>query len=262
MSTEVKAEPVTEPKGEALLSLFKTTKNKEELQQKLRELIDLKRKDRTNDKEAPPKKRIKLEESNEPSRPIKREPVKKVESKAESATKAETKTPVGTPTKNKKSQEDRLQFSLFDFSSGKPKPQYLVRAEAKEKSRRGDKALKAIQREEELLKNISVDDTTDATPDVGEAKWNSLFEKASGVKVLDDAKLIKKKEKQKEKKRDKSAKEWRQRSHDVKLTQKEKQQKRKDNISNHMKERKLRRLGKLPSKKPEVRHVMADGHGS
>ncbi|XP_045801328.1 surfeit locus protein 6 homolog [Trifolium pratense] len=104
--------------------------------------------------------------------------------------------------------------------------------------------LERAKKLEELKKN---------DPEKGEAiakkeAWKAALKRASGIKVHDDPKLIKKSIKNRKKRKQKSAEEWEERIQSRDQLKEEKQQKRSANIAERIHDKKMRKIAKREKK--------------
>ena len=136
-------------------------------------------------------------------------------------------------------EEGRVVFSKFDFSSSQRKKgvhkkdynKLLARAEGRQK------------RMEELQKK----DETVAAEKMEKQTWNRALQKAEGVKLVDDPKLLKKTIKRKEQMKKHSQKKWDERVGMQKKRQAERQEKRQKNLRERIQGKKGK--GKTPKGK-------------
>eukprot|EP01105_Mastigella_eilhardi_P028067 TRINITY_DN901_c0_g1_i1.p1 TRINITY_DN901_c0_g1~~TRINITY_DN901_c0_g1_i1.p1 ORF type:complete len:192 (-),score=39.41 TRINITY_DN901_c0_g1_i1:111-686(-) len=113
------------------------------------------------------------------------------------------------------------EYSTFDFTSGKPVPSYLANSRRKRPST--STLLRKVMKERETENPSTV--------------WTNAEKRSKGEKVLDDPKLLVKKLKREQKKRQTSAKKWSERKRQQESQQSDRQAKRQD----HINERKARR---------------------
>ncbi|CAI9771371.1 unnamed protein product [Fraxinus pennsylvanica] len=78
--------------------------------------------------------------------------------------------------------------------------------------------------------------------------WRAATSRAMGVKVHDDARIIKESIKKEKRKKEKNAEKWKDRVESQEKMKKERQQKRKDNIMGRIKEKKARKIAKREKK--------------
>ncbi|KAK4347698.1 hypothetical protein RND71_034037 [Anisodus tanguticus] len=78
--------------------------------------------------------------------------------------------------------------------------------------------------------------------------WKAAANKAMGVKVYDNPKLLKESMKKEKRRKEKSSEKWKERMETTEKLQKERQQKRRDNIAGKAKEKKMRKIAKREKK--------------
>ncbi|KAL2554137.1 Surfeitn 6 [Forsythia ovata] len=121
---------------------------------------------------------------------------------------------------------------LGDEEEGKSKKKKKKMSKVKELER--VKRLEEVKRE-----NMGVAD---------KESWRAATSRAMGVKVHDDARMIKESMKKEKRKREKNAEKWKDRVQTQEKMKKERQQKRKDNIMGRIKEKKTRKIAKREKK--------------
>lgn len=106
-------------------------------------------------------------------------------------------------------------------------------------------ALAALQNRSNFLEKL-----TPAARERAEEKdrWERMALKASGTKVYDEEARLKKMVKRKEKGKEKSRKDWADRTESIKTGQEEKAKKRQENINERLKQRKDKKMGVKPAK--------------
>ena len=121
-------------------------------------------------------------------------------------------------------------FSKFDFA----RQTDLAAEEKLNKNKQTKTSLKKqlahAEREERVLQELASRDPATASRIKMEKMWNSALERAEGNKSRDDTKKLSKKIKQKDRKKVKSAKEWKDRADSVVARKDKKQAKRTKNI--------------------------------
>ncbi|EGG14204.1 hypothetical protein DFA_11973 [Cavenderia fasciculata] len=140
---------------------------------------------------------------------------------------------------------DDIQFSTFDFTTGKPLPSYLTQLRTKHKMSK-EELLKRAQLREKIIKRAK--ETGEGLEIAQTLKWASALDKAKGVKIKDNVKMIKKSIKRDQSKKFKSAREWNQRKRDAESTKSGKIKKREDNINAKIQRKKDKRMGIKPPK--------------
>ncbi|KYR00276.1 hypothetical protein DLAC_03440 [Tieghemostelium lacteum] len=139
--------------------------------------------------------------------------------------------------KLKNIKEEDIQFSTFDFSTGKPIPSYLANKGKLNKHQ----LLKIAEEKEKIFQNAQK--TGEGKDVVTALKWSSALDKVNGVKIKDNAALIKKSLKKREKEKLKSARNYMERKHLEKEKVKSRIQKREDNIAKKIQDKKDRKMG-------------------
>ncbi|KAG1148052.1 hypothetical protein G6F37_000750 [Rhizopus arrhizus] len=109
--------------------------------------------------------------------------------------------------------------------------------------------LKLVEAKKEKLEKMKQEDKSKAQELLEKEEWNKVLSLATGEKVKDDPKLLKKTIKRQEKQKTKSAQEWRKRTDKQKMDEKKAIKKREENIKNKIEEKKLKRKGIKPNKK-------------
>jgi len=141
----------------------------------------------------------------------------------------------------KEPQDEAVRFGTFDFSGGKPVPSYLVKKKPKTEA-----LLKKAEAELQYLK--SIEDTESGKEQVEKRMWERLNKKASGEKLKDDPKLLKKTLKREKARKKKSAKEWSERIKAQEEQQKKKAARREANLKAHSQRKRLKKAGKAAKK--------------
>lgn len=143
-------------------------------------------------------------------------------------------------------------FSKFDFTADKTlktkskSDSKLTPANAKPKDYK--KLLKKLQEEKEKKEQLKQSEPEKASELEQKAKWKSAIDKASGVKVKDDVDMLKKAVKRMDKKKDKSRKNWQERSKKVEEHKKQLQDKRQKNIEKRKEKKKEGKIKRLKKK--------------
>lgn len=152
--------------------------------------------------------------------------------------------------KSSKAQKDlpvkisNLQFTEFS-TDGK---QDELEKRSKSRKRKLAKSLAKAQRNKEIEKSFA--ETGEGGAKVLTTEWNHALQRASGGRVLDDPKKIKKTIEDKRKRRIRSAKAWEKRLEDVEQQKQERQEKRRKNLKTRSDEKK---------RKKEVRKAKKSG---
>jgi len=102
--------------------------------------------------------------------------------------------------------EEDLQYSTFDFSSGKPIPKYL--SKKGNKIKRLSTLIKKAERQQKTLSGTNPEQLERAE----KITWDKTFQKMNGEKLKDNTSLLKKTLKNTLYKKKKSAKEWKERT--------------------------------------------------
>jgi len=147
-------------------------------------------------------------------------------------------------------------FSKFDFSTA---------ARVSSKKKKGpatamQKLAKAISDKERIAK-LKSEDPDKAKELESKAKWKSALLKASGTKVRDDEKLLKRTIKRKEAAKRRTQRDWADRVNTVQKHKDDKQAKRKDNLKARAAAKIERRIsrGKKPKAKPAKKRAGFEG---
>lgn len=151
------------------------------------------------------------------------------------------KTPIpATPVFNR---EGKMVFSKFDFSEKKEK---------KPEKKNYKKLLETMQKSKDKLKDLEQTDSSAAQSLKQKQQWKSVLQKAEGIRVKDNPDLIKKTIKRVEKRKEKSRKEWKDRTDKVDTEVKQRQKKRTVNI----KKKKDGRINKKISKQKKKGRII------
>ncbi|KAG0794297.1 hypothetical protein G6F57_007684 [Rhizopus arrhizus] len=103
--------------------------------------------------------------------------------------------------------------------------------------------LKLVEAKKEKLEKLKHDDKSKAQELLEKEEWNKVLSLATGEKLKDDPKLLKKTIKRQEKQKTKSAQEWRKRTDKQKMDEKKAIKKREENIKAKIEEKKLKKKG-------------------
>ena len=141
-----------------------------------------------------------------------------------------------------KNSEGKVIFSKFDFTTDP------TIASAKKAVDNPKEALSKLEKKKEKLKSLESKGQTEKVVEMEEkSAWKTAMDKASGVKVKDDAGLLKKSIKKQEQRKKSSKKKWEERNKGVESRKEAKQNKRKDNLKqrkDQVKEKKMKKLAK------------------
>jgi hypothetical protein len=157
---------------------------------------------------------IERRQSNASSKPIKNKK-SKVESLVD-----HVPTPIvkeHTPT-----QGDQIQFGKIKYGEEQPKN--------KKGNMDAASALKHIESKQAKLQSLKESNPEKAAFIEEKERWNKIMTLATGEKVKDDAKLLRKTVKRKEKQKEQSSKKWKEREDSVKKSQEDRQRKRRENL--------------------------------
>jgi hypothetical protein len=139
--------------------------------------------------------------------------------------------------------EEDIKFGTFDFSSGRPLPMYLT-SQLPQKKKRSKKVTPFLLKQVENKQQILADKSEEGKKKAEKIRWDTIMDRAQGVKVKDDPKLIRKTLKKMKKKKEKSAKEWAKRKEDLEQRILERQKRREENIKSKKEQRKERKINK------------------
>lgn len=156
---------------------------------------------------------------------------------------------VPTPNSNTKpkpvyNKEGKLIYSKFDFAGTDSKEK-----EINKPIKDPVVALSKIKEQDEKLKKLLEAGESEKLKVIVEKKaWKTALMKSEGIKVKDDADLLKKSIKKQKDRKEKSKTKWAQRENKIKKEQEERQRKRTDNIQARAKQKKLGKLKKSAKK--------------
>ena len=102
-------------------------------------------------------------------------------------------------------------------------------------------ALKKVQKQHEKLVNIRSSDPKKATELEERVAWSKAIDKAQGIAVRDDPKLLKRAARRREKQKEKGKERWDERQEKIRKEKTRKQEKRRENIENKKQAKKDRR---------------------
>ncbi|XP_022845217.1 ribosomal RNA-processing protein 14-C-like [Olea europaea var. sylvestris] len=118
-----------------------------------------------------------------------------------------------------------------------------------EEERKKKKKKKKMSKVKELERAKRLQEVKRENMGVAEREsWRAATSRAMGVKVHDDARIIKESVKKEKRKKEKNAEKWKERVESQQKMKKERQQKRKDNIMGRIKEKKARKIAKREKK--------------
>ena len=157
----------------------------------------------------------------------------------------ERKPPVSKPAKPIYNSQGNVVFSKFDFSDtnqdDKPDRDILTGKNYKQ-------LLEKVQRQKQQAQQLQQVDPNKAQQLQGKNTWNSVMQKAKGIKVKNNEDLLKKALKRKDKLKQKSKKNWESRQEKVDEKIKDSQDKRKRNIKKKKQAKVDRKLKKAKKK--------------
>ncbi|XP_057453351.1 uncharacterized protein LOC130745209 [Lotus japonicus] len=116
----------------------------------------------------------------------------------------------------------------------------------------GKKKIK-VSKFKELERAKKLEELKKKDPEKGEAfarkqSWEAALNRASGIKVHDDPKLVQKSMKKEQKRREKNAEKWKERVQTRDQLKAGKQQKRSENIAERIQQKKMRKIAKREKK--------------
>ncbi|EPS59047.1 hypothetical protein M569_15764, partial [Genlisea aurea] len=111
------------------------------------------------------------------------------------------------------------------------------------------KKKRKLSKAKELEKAKRLKEAKNSDPSIASREsWKAAARRAMGVKVHDDARLIKDSMNREKRKKEKNAMKWKERVESQEKAKKEKQQKRKQNVAERINEKKMRRIAKREKK--------------
>lgn len=111
------------------------------------------------------------------------------------------------------------------------------------------KKKRKMSKGKELERAKRLEEVKKENPKVAEREWwKTATNRAMGVKVHDDPKLLKEKLKKEKKRKEKHAEKWKERVETQEKAKQERQQKRKENITGRINEKKMRKIAKREKK--------------
>ena len=163
--------------------------------------------------------------------------------------KTPNKSPAAKPVFNK---EGKIVFSKFDFTDvdgGKEKKKGSDVLTGKNYK----KLLEKVEKRKEKLEKVREKGGCGAARTLQKKiQWQTVLQKAEGVKVRDDPELLRKSLKKKEKLREKHTQEWKERTERVQKTKQQHQEKRKRNIQ----KKKQSRIDKKVNRSKKKGHII------
>ena len=146
-----------------------------------------------------------------------------------------------------KTETGKVVFSKFDFTADEVAPE--LEAKKKKKNLDPKAALAKMAKQKELLAMWEEKGRGEKVKRIeNNMAWQAAIEKAEGVKVKDDAELLKKSLKRQVAAKKASKKKWEARGEDLERKQEGKQSKRKENIMKRKKEKKDGKVKKMVKK--------------
>ena len=149
--------------------------------------------------------------------------------------------PSGKPIYNK---EGKMVFSKFDFSASGVNQTPSGGSKGKDYK----KLLQKIEHDKSKLEQLKERDADAAKVAMEKASWKKVLQKAEGVKVKDNPELLKKSIKRKDKRINRSKKDWSERQTKVEEKIKARQDKRKANVDKKKKGRIDKKIKKAKKK--------------
>lgn len=204
----------------------------EELKSRLRARIEEFQRERN----APSRKADKQPRKSKPKREMKaknRQKVTTVQSEAKDSMKQ-----TSSPNKAILNDNGEVVFSKFDFMETKKG------TKQGSKVKRYSKLLAKAEAEKKKLETLQTEDADKAKELKDKQLWNKALQKAEGVKLRDDPKLLKKSMKRRDQEKKKSKKQWKDRMDHQNKQIEEKQKLRKSHIKERIEAKKARKLGK------------------
>nr|GLL24908.1 ribosomal RNA-processing protein 14-C-like [Ipomoea trifida] len=115
--------------------------------------------------------------------------------------------------------------------------------------KQGKKKKKKMSKAKELERLKRLEEVKKENPKVAEKQsWKAAADRAMGVKVHDNPRLLKESMKREKKRKEKSTEKWKERVESREKSKEERQQKRRDNISGRIQEKKMRKIAKREKK--------------
>ncbi|KAL8505318.1 hypothetical protein ACS0TY_016528 [Phlomoides rotata] len=124
-----------------------------------------------------------------------------------------------------------------------------VRLGDEDEGKRGKNKKRKLSKSKELEKVKKKEEVKKENPTVAEREsWKAATSRAMGIKVHDDARLIKDSMKREKRKKEKNAEKWKERAETQEKMKEERQKKRRENIAGRINEKKTRRIAKREKK--------------
>lgn len=206
--------------------------NIEELKSRLRARIEEFQRKRN----APSGKADKQPRKSKPKREMKaknRQKKTTVQSEAKDSVKESS-----SPNKTILNDNGEVVFSKFDFMEKKKGTKHGS------KEKRYSKLLAKAEAEKKKLATLQTEDAEKAKELKDKDLWNKALQKAEGVKLYDDPKLLKKSMKRRDQEKKKSRKQWKERMDYQKKQIEEKQKLRMSHVKERIEAKKAKKLGK------------------
>ena len=150
-----------------------------------------------------------------------------------------------SPPKPIYNKDGNIVYSKFDFCQSNSDS-----VDSKNKVAKKDyhKLLQKMEKRKEKEKSLESTDTKAAVAFKEKNQWKSALQKAEGVKVKDDAELIKKSVKRQQKMKQRSGKKWEERKERTEKMQQDKQDKRHANIKKRKETKTSKKIAKAKKK--------------
>ncbi|RAL48805.1 hypothetical protein DM860_001125 [Cuscuta australis] len=156
--------------------------------------------------------------------------------------------------KKRKRDEDRGENSEKNSSIGVesgnlPSDVEFGKVKIGDDEKEGKKKKKKLSKEKELDRLKRLEELKKEKPNVAEKQsWKAAADRAMGVKVHDDPRLLKESMKKEKKRKEKSSEKWKERVETRDKFKEERQQKRRENISGRIHDKKMRKIAKREKK--------------
>ena len=216
--------------------------NLEELRERLRKKMDeLRSKSNRPPKKTEGKSRKNTRKTKQEGKARKGPREKKSANRSKSLPKVERKSALN-------SDEDRVMFSRFDFSSSEP-------GEWKRQQRKVDykKLLRQAKERSELTQDLMEVDEQKAGQMQETFKWRQAIDKAVGAKKKDDPKLLQKTIKRREKLKKRSQQKWQEKEQQLEEQKKKKQAQKDKHLKERIELKKAKSLGRKTKTKKKTR---------
>lgn len=124
-----------------------------------------------------------------------------------------------------------------------------VRLGDEDENKIGKMKKRKLSKSKELEKVKKKEEVKKENPSVAEREsWKAATSRAMGIKVHDDARMIKDSIKREKRKKEKNAEKWKERAETQEKMKEERQKKRRDNIAGRINDKKMRRIAKREKK--------------